>query len=84
MLGKGSGGTCVFEGRLKGREVAVKRMLHEHQTIADSEIEFLQKIDVHPNLLTYYHQEKDDVFIYLAFEKCEGDLEHLVNLMKLF
>lgn len=28
LLGKGSGGTCVFEGRLHGRIVAVKRMLH--------------------------------------------------------
>ena len=27
LLGKGSGGTCVFEGRLHGRQVAVKRML---------------------------------------------------------
>lgn len=28
LLGKGSGGTCVFEGKLHGRIVAVKRMLH--------------------------------------------------------
>lgn len=28
LLGKGSGGTCVFEGKLHGRVVAVKRMLH--------------------------------------------------------
>ena len=41
-------------------------------------------MDLHPNLLTYFHQEKDDTFIFLAIEKCEGDLEHLVNLMRLF
>ena len=28
LLGIGSGGTCVFEGKLHGRVVAVKRMLH--------------------------------------------------------
>ena len=39
-------------------------------------------MDLHPNLLTYYHQEKDEHFIYLAVEKCEGDLENLIQLMK--
>lgn len=42
----------------------------------------MQKVDLHPNLLTYYHQEKDENFIYLAVEKCEGDLENLIQLMK--
>lgn len=28
LLGKGSGGTCIFEGKLHGRVVAVKRMIH--------------------------------------------------------
>uniref|UniRef100_A0A7S3CRH9 non-specific serine/threonine protein kinase n=1 Tax=Strombidium rassoulzadegani TaxID=1082188 RepID=A0A7S3CRH9_9SPIT len=83
LLGRGSWGTCVFEGKLKGRVVAVKRVLNQHQLLAEQEIEFLQKVDLHPNLLTYFHQESDEVFIYLAVEKCEGDLEHLVNLMRL-
>jgi serine/threonine-protein kinase/endoribonuclease IRE1 len=52
--------------------------------VAESETNFLQKVDLHPNLLTYFHQEKDELFIYLAVEKCEGDLEHLVNLMKIY
>jgi len=34
LLGKGSGGTCVFEGRFHGRNVAVKRMLHQHSEVA--------------------------------------------------
>ena len=34
LLGIGSGGTCVFEGKLNGRLVAVKRMLHQHSAIA--------------------------------------------------
>mmetsp|Transcript_32082 Transcript_32082/g.49058 ORF Transcript_32082/g.49058 Transcript_32082/m.49058 type:complete len:163 (-) Transcript_32082:1038-1526(-) len=82
VLGRGSGGTCVFEGKLNGRVVAVKRMLHYNLQVAKQEIEFLQKVDLHPNLLTYFHEEKDDNFIYLAVEKCEGDLEHFIYLMK--
>lgn len=78
LLGKGSGGTCVFEGKLHGRIVAVKRMLHQHSEIAWLEIKFLQRVDLHPNLLTYFHQERDKNFIYLAVEKCEGDLEHFI------
>ena len=42
-----------------------------------------QKVDLHPNLLTYYHCESDQTFIYLAIEKCEGDLEGLIYLMKI-
>jgi len=34
--------------------------------------------------LTYFHQERDKNFIYLAIEKCEGDLEQLVRLMKIY
>jgi len=34
LLGKGSGGTCVFEGKLRGRTVAVKRLLHQHSAVA--------------------------------------------------
>ena len=41
LLGKGSGGTCVFEGKLHGRQVAVKRMLRQHQDVANLEIELL-------------------------------------------
>lgn len=82
LLGKGSGGTCIFEGKLHGRVVAVKRMIHQHAAVANAEIEFLQKVDLHQNLLTYFHQESDSNFIYLAIEKCEGDLENMVKLMR--
>lgn len=34
LLGMGSGGTCVFLGQFHGREVAVKRMVHQHSEIA--------------------------------------------------
>lgn len=84
ILGKGSGGTCVFQGKLHGRDVAVKRMLIQHAEVASLEIDFFQRVDLHPNILTYFHQERDKNFIYLAIEKCEGDLEQLIRLMKIF
>ncbi|CDW79003.1 serine threonine-protein kinase endoribonuclease ire2 [Stylonychia lemnae] len=82
ILGLGSGGTVVYEGSLNNRLVAVKRMLLQHNSIASHEIQFLQKVDLHPNVITYYDNEYDKDFVYLAFEKCEGNLENLVELMK--
>jgi hypothetical protein len=35
VLGLGSGGTVVFEGTLNGRAVAVKRMLLQHNHLAN-------------------------------------------------
>ena len=58
-------------------------MLHQHSDVAQLEIDFLQRVDLHPNLLTYFHQESDQNFIYLAIEKCEGDLEAFLQLMNL-
>jgi len=39
-------------------------------------------VDLHPNLITYYEKDEDKDFIYLAIEKCEGNLENLIDLMK--
>ena len=39
-------------------------------------------MDLHPNLITYYDKEDDRDFVYLAIEKCEGNLENLIELMK--
>eukprot|EP00347_Sterkiella_histriomuscorum_P021552 403333575 len=49
---------------------------------AHQEVQFLQKVDLHPNVITYYDKEEDKDFVYLAIEKCEGNLENLVELMK--
>jgi hypothetical protein len=38
-------------------------------------------VDLHPNLLNYYDREQDKDFIYLAIEKCEGNLEDLISLI---
>jgi serine/threonine protein kinase len=45
-------------------------------------VEFLQKVDLHPNLITYYDHEYDNDFVYLAIEKCDGNLENYIELMK--
>lgn len=37
---------------------------------------------MHPNVITYFDHEEDKDFVYLALEKCEGNLENLVELMK--
>lgn len=39
-------------------------------------------MDLHQNLLTYFHTEQDNNFIFLAVEKCEGDLDSLIKLMR--
>ncbi len=39
-------------------------------------------VDLHPNLITYYDKHEDKDFIYLAIEKCEGNLENLIELIK--
>ena len=39
-------------------------------------------VDLHPNLITYYDKHEDKDFIYLAIEKCEGNLENLIDMMK--
>lgn len=39
-------------------------------------------VDLHPNLITYFDKHEDRDFIYLAIEKCEGNLENLIELMK--
>jgi serine/threonine-protein kinase/endoribonuclease IRE1 len=81
-LGLGSNGTIVYEGTLDERVVAVKRMLLQHNSLAMQEIKFLQNVDLHPNLITYFNKEEDEHFVYLAIEKCEGNLDNLVQLMK--
>ena len=59
-------------------------MLLQHNKLALKEIKFLQKVDLHPNLITYYDHEEDRDFVYLAIEKCEGNLENLVELLKVY
>lgn len=49
LIGTGSNGTMVFEGRFDGRNVAVKRMLIQFFEIASQETKLLRESDDHPN-----------------------------------
>jgi hypothetical protein len=87
ILGKGSCGTIVFLGEYEGRQVAVKRILKEFYELAQKEIAILLESDHHDNMVTYYSQEQDDQFIYLALSYCPttlGDvIEKLIDTQKL-
>ncbi|KAF2740482.1 hypothetical protein EJ04DRAFT_482542 [Polyplosphaeria fusca] len=73
-LGNGSGGTFVFEGKWKEKEVAVKRMLPQYFGLAEQEIKLLQESDLHPNVIRYFDDEKDENFLYIAVELCQSSL----------
>lgn len=49
LVGMGSNGTMVFEGKFDGRAVAVKRMLIHFYEIASQETRLLRESDDHPN-----------------------------------
>lgn len=54
LIGTGSNGTMVFEGKFDGREVAVKRMLIQFFDIASQETKLLRESDDHPNGRAFY------------------------------
>ena len=79
VLGYGSCGTIVFEGRLDGRAVAVKRLLAQFHELARSELATLIASDEHPNILRCYAMEEDADFAYVALERCSFTLASLVD-----
>lgn len=80
IIGHGSAGTCVYEGKFEGRDVAVKRMLSEYYDLASQEVSFLQQSDHDKNVIRYYCQQRDDHFLYIAVELCQASLWDLFNL----
>ena len=74
LIGRGSAGTCVFEGSFGKRDVAVKRMLSQYYELASQEVVFLQENDDHSNVIRYYCQERDQNFLYIAVELCQASL----------
>ncbi|KAL0213609.1 hypothetical protein RCL1_007235 [Eukaryota sp. TZLM3-RCL] len=75
VLGHGSCGTIVYEGRLlDGRKVAVKRLVSHYSQLARTEISNLCESDSHPNIVSYYTFMEKGGFIYLALEKCAANL----------
>ncbi|KAF2759368.1 kinase-like protein, partial [Pseudovirgaria hyperparasitica] len=74
ILGNGSGGTFVFEGKWKERDVAIKRMLPQYFGLAEQEVSLLQQSDLHPNVIRYFDDERDQNFLYIAVELCQASL----------
>jgi len=80
LIGRGSAGTCVFEGSFGQRDVAVKRMLSQYYELASQEVVFLQENDDHANVIRYYCQERDQNFLYIAVELCQASLWDLIHV----
>ncbi|CAN8075156.1 unnamed protein product [Agarophyton chilense] len=82
VLGYGSHGTIVYEGKMKpgDRKVAVKRLLRQFFESARKEISLLVELDeASPHVVRYFAMEEDSDFIYLALELCDGTLAERVT-----
>ncbi|RCV12980.1 hypothetical protein SETIT_2G310300v2 [Setaria italica] len=78
-IGRGSNGTVVFEGSYDGRQVAVKRLLHSHNDIAEKETQNLIISDRDPNIVRLYGCEHDNDFVYISLERCQCSLADLIQ-----
>lgn len=86
VLGVGSHGTVVYEGKMMpgDRKVAVKRLLRQFFESARKEISLLVQLDeASPHVVRYYAMEEDSEFIYLALELCSGTLAERVCALEL-
>jgi serine/threonine-protein kinase/endoribonuclease IRE1 len=79
LIGTGSNGTMVFEGKFDGREVAVKRMLIQFFDIASQETKLLRESDDHPNVIRYFAQQQAAGFLYIALELCPASLADVID-----
>lgn len=82
VLGVGSHGTVVYEGKMTPgeRKVAVKRLLRQFFESARKEISLLVELDeASPHVVRYFAMEEDSEFIYLALELCAASLAERVT-----
>lgn len=79
LIGTGSNGTMVFEGKFDGRPVAVKRMLMQFFDIASQETKLLKESDDDPNVIRYYSQAQAAGFLYIALELCPASLADVID-----
>lgn len=85
VLGVGSHGTVVYEGKLMPgeRKVAVKRLLRQFYESARKEISLLVELDeASPHVVRYFAMEEDSDFIYLALELCANSLADCITNRK--
>ncbi|OMH83412.1 Serine/threonine-protein kinase/endoribonuclease IRE1 [Zancudomyces culisetae] len=81
ILGYGSHGTVVYLGKFEGKPVAVKRLLIDFYGSAKLEIQALQEVDAHPNVIRYYCSEVQGSFLHIALELCIGSLHDAISLV---
>lgn len=82
VLGVGSHGTIVYEGKMMPgeRKVAVKRLLRQFYESARKEISLLVELDeASPHVVRYFAMEEDSEFIYLALELCAYSLAECIT-----
>lgn len=79
ILGYGSHGTVVFQGKFQDRPVAIKRLLSDFFNVADHEVKLLQESDDHPNICRFFHKEYCDGFMYIALELCSATLFDVIQ-----
>ena len=80
VIGTGSNGTTVHEGRLGTQNIAVKKMLKGYYTkdTADREMQLLIQMN-HINVVRYYQHEECGEFFYLALELCPFSLNDAIR-----
>lgn len=49
-------------------------MLPQYFGLAEQEVKLLQESDLHPNVIRYFDDEKDENFLYIAVELCQSSL----------
>lgn len=79
VLGKGAQGTEVYEGTLNNRKVAIKRLSENSYETVKKEIDLLEKIDCHENVVTLFFHEQKNGFIDIAIELCLASLDDFVE-----
>ena len=73
-------GTAVFKGYFEQRPIAVKRYLTiKWSETAQNEADCLIKADLHPNIIRYYCMEKSPEFIFLGLQRCQTNLQDLMD-----
>lgn len=69
----------MFEGKFDDRVVAVKRVAKNLVREVKREKLILIESDAHPNVIKYFYTEEDQIFYYLALEKCVANLEQYLT-----